>query len=278
MEYMILDPAFRAFVLMALRRPLALHGDDAGEPPAIAAPQAAGQHVQPAITWQEPLAITWQGAQVTVPASPGGQISPSRGASPHVGANPYVVGRGSIRGRRGPPPQIGRASSLWSNPEVAIQEVMAPLPTAKPLMVEVATNTDPLGDEEEDVEPTEPVELTQDIYPEWKEVLVRAVKEIIPRRGTGGKKFADIHIGKVVQPPGGGEPYLVAALVSLNYNPNAKVTSWARILEAVIRRQCFTFTRNRLGGAAPFSSGCLKAAAGQRLRISLRPLREAAQL
>ena len=107
MEYMIQDPAFRAFVLMAMRRPLALQGDDAGEPPAIAAPQDAGQHAQLAITWQGPLAITWQGGQVSVPTPPGDQISAPREASPYVGANPYVVGRGSIRGRRGPPPQIG---------------------------------------------------------------------------------------------------------------------------------------------------------------------------
>jgi len=276
MEYMIQDPAFRAFVLMAIRRPLALQGDDAGEPPAIAAPHDAGQQAQPAITWQEPLAITWQGGQETVPTPPRDQTSPPQGATPYMGANPYVVGRGSMRGRRGPPPQIGRAFDLWSRPEATIQDVMAPQPMAKPMMMDVATNTDPLGVEEEEVEPAEQEEPTPEIYPGWKEALVLAVKEIIPRKGSDGRKFQEVYIGKVVQPPGGGEPYLVSAHVNINYNPNAKVTSWARILEGLIRAQRFSFTRDRLGSAVPFSTRCLKAGAGQRLIISLRPLRQAA--
>ena len=302
MEYMFADPAFRALILMAQRRPLALCGDNVGvaeahtEPPATIAPLAAVQQEQLAITWQEPPAVTWQGQSSAATEAP-----PSTGGDPDVWSRPDIpVGRGSNRGRRNRSayhwlvcqdarPSCGASqdrqgeepapTGLWSNPGMAVHDVMAApaaqIP-AKPLHKDAATNTDPLGVEEEEVEPAEQEEPTPEIYPGWKEALVLAVKEIIPRRGSDGRKFQEVYIGKTVQPPGGGEPYLVSAHVNINYNPNAKVTSWARILEGLIRAQAFSFTRDRLGSAVPFSTRCLKAGAGQRLIISLRPLRQAA--
>ena len=240
MEYMFADPAFRALILMAQRRPLALCGDNVGvaeahtEPPATTAPLAAVQQEQLAITWQEPLAITWQGQSSAATEAP-----PSTGGDQDVWSRPDIpVGRGSNRGRRNrsgyhwlvcqdvqeePAP-----TGLWSNPGIAVHDVMAApaaqIP-AKPLHKDAATNTDPLGDEDEEGAAAEMTEPTPEIYPGWKEAIVLAVKEIIPRKGTDGRKYQDVYIGKVVQPPGGGEPYLVAALVNINYNPNAKVTS-----------------------------------------------------
>jgi len=285
MEYMLKDPAFRAFVLMAMRRPLA-------------------------ITWQD------QEAQVTAPSTSRGQTPPPPVAStyepteapssteddPEAWCRPDIpVGRGSNRGRRDRSkynwllcqcrdarPSQGAShdmwrdepapTSIWSTPNGAVHDVMAEPEAqspAEPLKKEVATNTDPPG---EDVEEPMPViaEPTPDIYPEWKEHLVLAIKELIPRRGEGGKKFRICHIGKVVQPPGGGEPYLVAAKVDINANPNAMVKSWARVLEALVRKQTVTFSRDRNGSAVPFSSSGWKANAGQRMIVSLSPLGKAA--
>jgi len=290
MEYMFADPAFRAFILMAQRRPLALCGNNVGvaeahtEPPATTAPLAItwqGQVEQAAIMWEggdRQLAITWQGQaeQAAEPVTSRNQAQPSRGASS------CIVGRGSNRGRRGPPPQIlpqilcQDIRLLEERPANSLRAPAPVEPAAQPpanlLKIDVATNTDPLGDAEWEDLPDEPFEPTPEMYPGWKEALVMAVKEHAPRRGIDGRRFQNGHLGKVVQPPRGGVPYLVAAKVDINSNPGARITSWAMVLEALIRRQSFTFTRNRLGNAEPFSSRCLKANAGQKIIISLRPL------
>ena len=75
------------------------------------------------------------------------------------------------------------------------------------------------------------------------------------------------------------ESYLVSAKYDLNINQGAKIVTWYRVVEKLLRDLKPELTRHKLtGGPERFESGRIKAGCGIKLCVALESLRSATRL